>query len=62
VRLYANGIECGGELTIVKVRDCFQGVAVGVESLWPTDPTGGVPVRVQDNLGVDEVPGGNPLV
>jgi len=61
VRLCASGIECGG-LTIVKVRDCSQDVAAGVERLWPTDSTGGVPMRVQDDLGVDEAPRGDSLV
>ena len=37
-------------------------MAVGVERLWPTDATGGVPVRVQDDLRVDKVPGGDSLV
>ena len=39
-----SDIECGGGLTIVKIRDCLQDVAAGVESLWSTDPTGGVSV------------------
>jgi len=49
-------------LTIIEVRDGFQNVAVGIERLWPTDTTGGVPVRVQDNLRVYKVPGGDSLV
>jgi len=57
-----GGVECGGRLTIIKVGDCFENVAIGVERLWPTDPTGGVPVRIQEDLGVDEIPGGDPLV
>jgi len=57
-----SDIECGGGLTIVKIRDCLQDMAVGVEGLWSTDPTGGVSVRVQDNLCVDKVPGGDSLV
>ena len=36
-------------------------MAVSVEHLWSTDPTGGVPVRVQDDLCVDKVPGGDSL-
>ena len=39
-----SDIERGGGLTIVKIRDCLQDVAAGVESLWSTDPTGGVSV------------------
>ena len=37
-------------------------MAVGVECLWPADSTGGVPVRVQDDFGVGEVPRGDSLV
>ena len=37
-------------------------MAVGVECLWPADPTGGVPVRVQDDFGVYKVPGRDSLV
>ena len=37
-------------------------MTVGVERLWPTDATGGVPVRVQDDLRVDKIPGGDSLV
>ena len=59
MRLSASDIECGGVLTIVKVRDCLQNVAAGIEGLWITDPTGGVSVRVQDDLRVDKVPGGD---
>jgi hypothetical protein len=50
-------VECGGVLTAVKVRDCLQDAAVGVERPWATDSTGGVPVRVQDDLSVREIPG-----
>ena len=62
MKLCTSDIECGGGLTIVKVRDFLQDTAVGIECLWPTDTTGGVPIRVQDDLGVDEAPGGDPLV
>ena len=62
MRHCANGIECGGILTVVKVRDCLQDMAIGVESSWPTDSTRGVPVRVQDDLGIDKVAGGDSLV
>jgi len=61
LRHCASGIVCGG-LTIVKVRDSLQDVAVGIKGLRPTDLTGGIPMRVQDDLGVDEAPGGNSLV
>ena len=37
-------------------------MAAGIECPWPADPTGGVPVRVQDDFGVDEVPRGDSLV
>ena len=37
-------------------------MAVSVERLRPTDPTGRVPVRVQDELCVDEGPRGDSLV
>jgi len=62
VRFCASGIECGSGLTIVEVRDCLQDVTVGVEHLWPTDTAGEVPVRVQDDPGVGEVPGGDSLI
>ena len=62
MRPCASGIECGGVRTVVKVRDCLQDMAIGVESFWPTDPAGGVPVRIQDDLSVDEVTGGDPLI
>ena len=58
----AGGIERDGRLTIVKVRDGFQDVAVGVERLRPTDSTGRVPVREQYDLCVDEVSGRDPSV
>ena len=61
LRLRTSGIECGG-LTTVEVRDCFQDMAGGIERLRSTDPTGGIPMRVQDDLGVDEVPRGDSLV
>ena len=57
-----SDIECGGGLTIVKIRDCLQDMAVGVKALWSTDPTRGVSVGVQDNLCIDKVPGGDSLV
>jgi len=56
LRRHASGTERGGGLTAIEIRDCFQNVAVGVERLWPTDPTGGVPMGIQDDLGVDEIP------
>ena len=57
-----SNIKCGGRLTIVKVRDCFENVAGCVKRLWPACSTGRVPVGIQDDLGVDEIPGGYPLV
>ena len=57
-----DGIAYDGGLTIVKVRDRFQDVAIGIEGFWPINSTGRVPVRVQDDLGVDEGPGGDSLV
>ena len=57
-----NDIECDGGRTMVEVRDGFKNEAVGVECLWPTDFTGRVPVRVQDDLGIDEIPGGDSLI
>ena len=62
MRFHTSGIECGGRLTIVKVRDCLQDVAVGVEGFWPTDAGRGVSVRVQDDLCVDKVSGGYSFV
>ena len=62
MRLFASDIECSGVPTIVEVRNRLQNVAAGVEGLWPTDPTGGVSVRVQDNLCVDKVSGRDSLV
>lgn len=55
-------IECGGALTVVEVGHCLQDVAVGVKRLWSADSTRGVFVRVQDDLAVDEIPGGDPIV
>lgn len=49
-------------LTFFEVGDCLQDLTVGVESLGPTDPARGVPVRVQDDLGVDKVSRGNSFV
>ena len=46
VRFCGSSIGCDGELTIIKVRDCFQDEAVGIERLWPTDSTGRVSVGV----------------
>ena len=37
-------------------------MAIGVESFWPADSTGDVSVRVQDDLGIDKVAGGDPVV
>ena len=37
-------------------------MAVGVKSLWATDSTRGIPVGVQDDLGIDELSGRDPLV
>ena len=62
MRILASVVECGGGLTIVKVRDCFENVTVCVERLWSADPTGMIPVGIQDDLGVDETPGGYSLV
>jgi len=62
LRIYTTDAEYDSELTIVEVRNGFQDVAVGVKSLWSADSTGGVPVRVQDDLGVDEITGGDSLV
>lgn len=47
---------------VLKVRNSLQNVTVGVEYLWPTDVTRGVPVRVQDYLRVNETPRENALV
>ena len=58
----ASGVKCGGVRTVVEVRDCLQDMAIGVESFWPTDSTGDVSVRVQDDLGIDKVAGGDPVV
>ena len=58
----ASGVKCGGVRTVVEVRDCLQHMAIGVESFWPTDSTGDISVRVQDDLGIDEVAGGDPVV
>ena len=46
-----------GALTVVKIWDRLEDVTVGVECLWPTDSTRRVPMRVQDDFGVDEVTG-----
>jgi hypothetical protein len=62
MRLCTSDIECGDVITVIKVRDGLQNVAAGVEGLRPTDPTGEVPVRVYDDLCVDEFPGGDSLV
>jgi hypothetical protein len=62
MRLCTSDTGCGDVLTVIKVRDCLQNVAAGVEGLWPADPTGKVPVRVYDDLCVDEFPGGGSLV
>ena len=62
MRSCASGIERFGGLTLVKIRDRFQDMAIGVEGLFPTDSTGWVPVRVQDDLGVDEMPGRDSLI
>ena len=58
----ASGVKCGSVRTVIEVRDCLQDVAIGVESFWPTDSTGDVSVRVQDDLGIDKVTGGDPVV
>ena len=57
-----SGIECGGVRTVVEVWYCLQDMAIGVEGFWPKDSTGDVSVRVQDDLGIDEVPRGDSLV
>ena len=54
-----SGIECGGVRTVVEVWYCLQDMAIGVEDFWPTDSTGDVSERVQDDLGIDEVPKGD---
>ena len=59
---FLRSVRYDGALTIFEVGDCLQDVAVDVERLWTTDSTGGVPARVQDDLGVDEVPGRYSLV
>ena len=59
LRFCASDTKCGGVPTIVKVRNCLQNVAVGVEGLRPADTTGGIPVRVQNDFGVDKVSGGD---
>ena len=62
VSLGARGIRCGGVRTVVEIGDGLQNMAIGVESFWPTDSTGDVSVRVQDDLGIDKVAGGDPVV
>ena len=62
VRFWGSDIRRGSGRTIVKVGDCFENMAVCVERLLPVDSTGRVPVRIQDDLGVDEIPGGYSLV
>ena len=62
MRPSASGIEYGGVRTVVEVRYCLQHMTIGVKGFWPTDSTGDVSVRVQDDLGVDEVPRGDSLV
>ena len=59
LRYCTGDIECGGVPTIVKVRNCLQNVAVGVERLRPADTTGRIPVRVQNDFGIDKVSGGD---
>ena len=58
----ANSIECDGVRTVVEVRDCLQDMAIGVERSWPADATGGVLVRIQSDLGIDEIARGDPVV
>ena len=58
----ANSVECGGVLTVVEARDCLQDMAIGVERSWPADATGGVLVRIQSDLGIDEIARGDPVV
>ena len=63
MRLRQSDTECGGVLlTIVEVRDGPQDTAVGVERLRLTDLTGEVSARVQDDLCVDKISRGYPLV
>ena len=62
MRLYTNDMEYGGSLTIIEIRDSLQNVAVSVENFWLRDSTRGIPARVQDDLGVDEAPGGDSLI
>ena len=59
MRPSASGIECGGVRTVFEVRYCLHDMAVGVEDFRPTDSTGDVSVRVQDDLGIDKVPRGD---
>ena len=37
-------------------------MAVGVKRLWAIDATGRIPVRVEDDLGVDKAAGGDSFV
>ena len=62
MRPCANSIECGGLRTVVEIRDCLQDMAVGVKMFWPIDAARGVPARVQDDLRVDKVTRGDPVV
>ena len=58
----SKNIRYSKVLTIFEVRDRLQNVAVCVERSRSTDAIGGIPARIQDNLGVNEIPGGNSLV
>ena len=62
MRSHPSGIECDGVRTVVEVGNCLQHMAICVESFWPTYSAGDVSVRVQDDLGVDKVAGGDSLV
>ena len=62
MRLRANNIECGDVRTVVEVWDCLQDMTIGVEMFWPADATREVPARVQDDLGIDKVARGDPVV
>ena len=57
-----RAVECGSTLTVLKVWDFLQDMAIGIERLWATNAAGEIPVRIQDDLGVDEGPGGDSLV
>ena len=59
---FLESVQCESALTILKVRDAFRDVTIGVERLWAADATGRVPARVRDDLSVNKGPGGDSLV